>query len=223
MKRNRAVIFVLAGLMVTTLTSCASCGQTATADISTIELDKKGKVTEITIEDFPETEYDAEDFESYVDEQVQDYLSLNEDAEIEVAEDRVEDDTAYLTIEYDSADTYADFNGVSCYAGTIAEAKAAGYGFSMNFVVADEGGGDDGLSAEPEDAIQTMVTGSVATAVSDMSVFIVQTAADVKVPGTVKYFYSDSGSIYLSGSDTLTQKYADDNGGVGSLVYVIYE
>lgn len=215
MRRKIVVLFcaVLAGTLVLT-----GCSLFSKITVSTIELDKKGAVTETTIEDFPASQYDADDFASYVDDAVADYLTDEEDTSVSVEKDEVEEDVLTLVMDYDGVDTYAAFNNVECFLGTVNVARASGYDFSVDFISAEDAGDDSSAGAEP-----VTVSGSTVTADEDLSVFIVRTTANVKVPGKVKYFYTEYGTATLESKDTVAVTADDDTPDTGGLVYVLYE
>ena len=110
---------------------------------STVELKKNGRIVEYTVEDFSESYYDSGELQSYIDSAVEEWTGANEGS-VRVKRSEVEDGTAYLTIQYDSAETFSDFNGIECFSGSIVQAQAEGYDFDMDFV--QVGGEED----EPE-------------------------------------------------------------------------
>jgi len=187
MKKKAAVLL---GLL-------ASCGSTSVTE-NTVELKKNGKVIEYTVEDFSASYYDADELTEFVDAQVASYLE-DSDATVKVTKNEVEEQTAWVTIEYDSTDTYADFTGTACFSGSVVQAQAAGYDFDVNFVSADDEPGE-----EEESSVLTGLIGG--------------TAVDVIVPGTVRYVSADTAAI--TGKSTVTTT-ADSNSDV--LVYVVYE
>lgn len=143
--------FCAAAALLPMLSACGSAGITA----NTLELKKDGSIIEYTVEDFSASYYDADELKSFVDAEVDAYLAEN-DGTIRVSRNEVEDQTAYLTVRYDSAQTYTDFNGTECFVGSIVQAQAAGYDFDLDFIAAgaeetdsDSSGGDD---AAEEDA-----------------------------------------------------------------------
>ncbi|MCD7981691.1 MAG: hypothetical protein LUF32_05190 [Clostridiales bacterium] len=148
MKTKMAALFAAAAL-IPLLSACGS------ADITenTLELKKDGSIVEYTVEDFSASYYDADELESFVDTEVEAYLAEN-DGSIRVSRNEVEDQTAYLTIKYDSAETYADFNGIECFVGSIVQAQAAGYDFDLDFIDAsaeeDSDGSDEDADAEED-------------------------------------------------------------------------
>ena len=147
MKIKMAAFFAAAVLM-PLLSACGSSDITE----STVELKKDGSIIEYTVEDFSASYYDADELKSFVDAEVDAYLAVN-DGTIRVSRNEVEDQTAYLTIRYDSAQTYADFNGIDCFVGSIVQAQSAGYDFDLDFIDANAEENSDG-SDEDADAVE---------------------------------------------------------------------
>ncbi len=147
MKRKAAFLPLLA----VPLCVLTSCGGTAVTE-NTVELKKGGKVVEYIVEDFEASYYDADEMKSFIDSQVEAYLEEH-DGTIKVSKDKVEDGVAYVTITYESADTYADFTGTVLYAGSVLQAQTAGYDFDTDFISADDAEAaeeKEDSSAEPE-------------------------------------------------------------------------
>ncbi|MCD8148419.1 MAG: hypothetical protein LUE92_02420 [Clostridiales bacterium] len=148
MKIKAAVLPLLA----VSLCVLTSCGSTAVTE-NTIELKKGGKVVEYIVEDFEASYYDADEMKSFIDTQVEAYLE-DSDGSIKVSKNKVEDEVAYVTITYDSADTYADFTGTVLYAGDVLQAQTAGYAFDTDFISADDADAavqDEDSSADAEE------------------------------------------------------------------------
>ncbi|MCC8029902.1 MAG: hypothetical protein LIO75_08955, partial [Lachnospiraceae bacterium] len=177
-----------------------------------------------TIEDFSASYYDANELETFVDAAVESYLGEN-DGEIEVSRNDVEEETAWLTLKYDSADTYADFNGIECFSGSIVQAQSAGYDFDQEFLDVNAEDTDDdeegSLSAE-ETVIRAVVPGSVVIEDDDLQVLIVQTGANIIVPGEIRYISADS-SAEVQGTNTVAVQADEDGGSTDELLYVLYK
>ncbi|MCD8153057.1 MAG: hypothetical protein LUD71_08375 [Clostridiales bacterium] len=154
-----------------------------------------------------------------MDAQVASYLE-DSDATVEVKKNEVEEQTAWVTIEYDSTDTYADFTGTACFSGSVVQAQAAGYDFDVNFVSADEKTEEADESSVIEGAVSeaSYLSGSEVLEQDDLKVLIVGAAVDVIVPGTVRYVSADTASI--GGKNTVTTTAESDS---DVLIYVLYE
>ena len=99
---------------------------------STVELKKNGRIVEYTVEDFSESYYDSGELQSYIDSAVEEWTGANEGS-VRVKRSEVEDGTAYLTIQYDSAETFSILTGLSVFSGSIVQAQAEGYDFDNGF------------------------------------------------------------------------------------------
>lgn len=124
-------VAVMAGLL-------AGCGTDYYTADSTVFVSKKGRVVSTDVEQFDTSTYKVNDLQEYVDQSIDTYNDKN-DGSVKLKKLTVEDGKASLTIKYDSAEEYTGFNGIELFAGTIAEALAAGYDFKVNFAAIDDG------------------------------------------------------------------------------------
>lgn len=124
-------VAVMAGLL-------AGCGTDYYTADSTVFVSKKGSVVSTDVEQFDTSTYKEDDLQEYVDQSIDTYNDKNDGA-VKLKKLTVEDGKASLTIKYDSTEEYTDFNGIELFAGTIAEALAAGYDFKVDFAAIDDG------------------------------------------------------------------------------------
>ncbi len=123
-----AVVFAM-GLCLT------GCGKSE-AEVSSVTIDKSGKITGVILEDFDKDYYSVDELEAMIEDEIKSYnaeydsprISLEETAKIE------EGSFAKVAIDYESSDDYAYFNQITFFYGTIEEARAAGYGVSNSLV-----------------------------------------------------------------------------------------
>ncbi len=202
MKRKVVAIFCTVGLLSALLSACGS----GAAEESRLELTKKGKIVEYTAEDFSGPNYDADEFKNFVKDSIAEYKETGS-GKIKVSHESFENDTAYLTLTYDAPETYTAFNGLACFSGTLQEARAAGYDFSVDFLEADT---------------RRVVSATEFSSDESLRVFIVETDVDVQIPGAVRYYYTSYGSAVNLGEDTVQLAVPDDLVGVRNIVYVIY-
>ena len=138
---------------------------------------------------------------------------------VRVKRSEVEDGTAYLTIQYDSAETFSDFNGIECFSGSIVQAQAEGYDFDMDFVqVGGEEDEPEGSSLEA--AIQPVVPGETVTGDDELKVLIIRSHVDVRVPGEIAYV---SDHVNVEGGDTVRADEDDGSAEHDVLLYVLYK
>ncbi|MCD7922419.1 MAG: hypothetical protein LUG27_08325 [Clostridiales bacterium] len=205
-----------------TLTLLSACGSSTVTE-NTVELKKDGSIVEYTVEEFSASYYDADELASFVDAEIESYLEEN-DGEIKVSRNEVEDENAYLTLKYDSADTYADFNGTECFAGSIVQAQTVGYDFDQEFldVNADGDESDDGSVSVEEIVIQAVVPGSVLIEDDDLQVLIVRSSVNIVVPGKIQYVSADI-DVEIQGTDTVVIQTAADDSSSEELIYILYK
>lgn len=136
MKKFAGVMFAILFCM-GIMTGCG--GQSYEADVSTVFVEKDGKVVSTDVEAFDENTYDKEGLTAYVNEAVSAYNSDNGEDAVVMKELKVEEGSAVLILEYASASDYARFNGIELYTGSVAEALSAGYSFDVEFASVADG------------------------------------------------------------------------------------
>jgi len=201
----------------------SACGSTDVTE-NTVELKKDGSIVEYTVEEFSASYYDADELETFVNAEVESYLSEH-DGTIKVSRNEVEDETAYLTLKYDSTDTYADFNGTECFSGSIVQAQTAGYDFEQDFLDVNSEDGDEsdeGSVSVEETVIQAVIPGSVVVEDDDLKVLIIQCSTNVVVPGKIQYVSADS-NVDVQGTDTVVVQADADGGTSEEPVYILYK
>lgn len=129
MKKWIAVICAMSFVLM--LTGCGSSFQPA---VSSLYIQKDGKISEAIVESFEKDYYSLAEFQTMIGTEIERY-NINYGEE-RISIDRLEvdsDDTLYLIIDYKDADTYEHYNEVYCFFGTIEEALDEGLPFSMVF------------------------------------------------------------------------------------------
>ena len=171
----------------TGLVLCLALSACGSLDVSTstVKLEKNGKITECSIESFDESRYDAEELKQFVADSVSEYLAAHADAGVKAKDPVVEEGQASLWMNYDSVDTFAEFKKVSCFAGTISEARAAGYSFDGIFT--DAAAQDQESADSSVDEIAAVVPGQTFLKDESLKVFILDDDVDVIVPGEIAY------------------------------------
>ncbi len=222
---RKIITFLCAVLMLSVFLT--SCGRSSKKE-SSVELTRGGKIIEYTVDDFSASNYDADELKTFVDDEISAYKEENK-GRIKVKKERVRKNTAYLTIRYNKTETYAAFNDVECFSGTILEAMEAGYDFSMNFIMAmddyedDMDESDDELTGASNISGQITVSGSTVLTDETMKVLIVETDVNVTIPGEVQYYYSSRGQARLKSKDTVAIYIDGELAGEKNLVYVLYD
>ena len=132
----------------------------------------------------------------------------------------VEYGTSYLTIQYDSAETFSGFNGIECFAGSIVQAQSAGYDFDMDFVEID-GGEDDQEDSSVEAEIQPLVPGETVIEDDDLKVLIIRDHVNIRVPGKIAYISAEH--LQVEGGNTVIADEDDGSADHDVLLYVLYK
>lgn len=115
------------------------CGSGVSADESTIFVKKDGTVVSVDVEKFDTDAYDEQGLKSYVEQTVSDYNGENGKNQVKLKSLSVKDGQAKLTLQYATAADYRKLNGIDFFAGTLAEALAAGYTFDADFASVKDG------------------------------------------------------------------------------------
>ncbi len=193
--RKFAAALCMTLLLPILLTSCGSAASDI-KDSSRVELTKNGKIIEYTVEDFSASNYDIDELKDFVESEIKSYKSENK-GRINIRKEKVKNGIAYLTVRYNKVATYAAFNDVECFAGTVEEAKEAGYDFTVETDLEEE-----------EDTLY---------------IFIVETDANITVPGNVLESYCTDGETELLSNNTVAVDVQEEELGSRNVVYVIYE
>ena len=116
-------ILVLMPFLLLLLTGCGS----ATRE-TTLSLSKKGVLTQTIVEEWDQDYYNQSELEKEME------TAVEANAKVTMKSFRIKNKTATATLVYESAEAYADFNGVTCFWGTAAEAVAAGYSLAGEYL-----------------------------------------------------------------------------------------
>lgn len=161
------VLMLCAGVM-------AGCGKDKTPDESTLYVHKNGKVTAVEVEAFDENTYDFAELQQYVEDTIAEYDASHDKHSVKLKSLKMQGENAVLTIEYKTAEDYEEFNDIKLFSGSVAEALAAGYSFSQDFVKVD------GDTVTPVDSSEIVN-------LDGYRIVIVRSNTNVKVKGTVQY------------------------------------
>lgn len=193
MKNRKAFVAVFFMLMLMT-----GCSQAFDAETNTVYVKKDGTVMQAIIEEFNESNYDQNELEEIIK---QDVTSYNNGTEaIKVEKYKVKDNIAKLITSYAKASDYAIFNDVEFFAGTISEAKTEGYEFDDMFMSVDE---------------NNTVGSETIKSLSQYKVVIFEENIRIMTDSKILYMSSNTKLI-----DAKTAVLNDDAEGLG---YIIYE
>ena len=187
-----------------------ACGAKLDVQENTIALQRKGKILEAAVESFDQSYYDQEELNTYVQNAVDDYTAEHGKKSVSVTDSKVEEKKAYLTLQYENAETFSDFTGIECFNGSIVEAQSAGYDFDLDFYPVTDGKADT-----------KTVKGSTLLDDDDLKVLIVKENSDLIVPGKIAYVSTEGTEVASEKQVNVTQKEQDTDEAV--LVYVLYK
>lgn len=171
-------------------TMLAGCGTSLEADDDLVYVDKKGAVTSIDVESLDENFYDADELQSFVDEEVADYNDENGKDSVKVESLTVEDGTAKLQMKYKTTEDYTTFNGIELYQGTVVASLADGYSYNGTFAKVEDG------------EVTGTATKEEIYAEDDLKVVIIKANTDVEVAGKICYVSTEN--VKLTGNNTVS-------------------
>lgn len=219
------------------------------SEVSTLTLKDNGRVIYEEIEAFDDPSYDTGEIKGYVKEQIKAYNQKETTTgEVKLLKCKVKkDNTVYLSVQYDSFDTYLDFTGFEGFMGTIKDAIAAGYSLESGYIAIEEpketDEADESTSESSGDSKETDANKSDATDSSmnangddlktvavdveevlkdqDKNVLVLRENTIVCVGQKVLYL-SDDGSRFIN-KNTVNADSKTNNPDISNLHYIIYE
>lgn len=129
-----------AGQLLAVLTAASvllsGCEKLKDVTTTSVYVSKNGVVTEAIVEDYSkDDDYTEDELKTFVEDDIKKFTEERGDTDsvklekCQVAKDKVE-----IRMEYGDYQSYADYHGAEFFAGTLDEAKEAGYDFSASFV-----------------------------------------------------------------------------------------
>ena len=176
---RKMLVMTFAGAMA--LLTMTGCGESK-AQITSVSIDKEGKVTHEIYEKFDQDYYDIQGLSDMAASEISEY-NVEYDAPkvaLEKAEFIEDDKVARLSMSYESASDYSHFNQVSLFYGTVQEAIDRGYEVSKGLV-----------NAEGDKIDQDVIDGSL-----EKHIIITSEKIDVITPFNIEYM---SNGVSLNG------------------------
>lgn len=198
---------ILAVLMLGSM--LAGCGS-VDSESSLVYVGKKGNVQTVDVEAFDKSYYSETDFETFAQEAIDTYNMSHEVDAIELTEFTVEEDVAKLKMEYKTVADYSNFNEITLYQGTIAEAVSEGYLFDVDFSKVENG------------EVTGTATRADILAEEGLSVLVIKANTNVQIDGTI--YYVSSANVTVTAKDTVSI-YDEENTSLATDVctYIIYK
>lgn len=205
MKRMRCAILAVVVL----LAMFAGCGA-VDSESNMVFVDKNGQVVTIDVEEFDKSYYSEDGFKTFAQEAIDEYNRSHEVDAITLTEFTVTEGVAKLKMEYKSVKDYSDFNEITMYQGSIADAVNEGYLFDVDFSKVEKG----------------EVTGKASKAdifaEEGLKVVLIKANTDVQVDGTICYVSSQN--VTVAAKD-MVSIYDEENTSLSTDVctYIIYK
>lgn len=200
--------FIGIGLFIILCTGLLSgCSQQTDVETSTVFIEKKGSVVSVDVEKFDKDYYEAEELETYIEKQVDEYDG--EDGSVEKSSFDVKDGVAKLKMRYGSYEDYEKFNGIEFYIGSVVTAQAEGYDFDTEFYSVSE----DFKEKKTVDSSEVMAD-------DDNKVAVIKANVDVQVPGKILFVSAQDTKVTAEDTVSITGKGANEE---AALTYIIYQ
>ncbi len=99
---------------------------------TTLEIKKDGTLEQSIIETFEKDYYDATELQEMIESEISDFNLTDGSEKIQLKEVELKEDAAYPVLTYGDAASYAEFNDVTFFYGTIAQAYEEGFDLTIN-------------------------------------------------------------------------------------------
>ena len=121
-----------------TILGLTACGK-ETVGVSTVSVDKTGKVSSVLYENFDKDYYSLDELKAMADEEISGYNSEYDEPRITLSDLQIfeEESVVKLSMDFESASDYSYYNQVDMFYGTVEEARTAGYNINLNLVDAN--------------------------------------------------------------------------------------
>lgn len=139
------------------------CG--ASAGHSSLSLSKKGVLTQTIVEEWDQQQYEKKELQEQIETEIQSFGQ-----NIELNSIKTKDASVTVKMTYQNLESYAQYNQVTMFRGTVAQCQAAGYLLQGEFQDAD---------GQPVDRTQVLNMGDACT------VLVFQEPVSVKIPGKI--------------------------------------
>lgn len=183
----KRMLYAIPGLLLFAML-LAGCGEAVPdADESVVYVNKKGVVTYLDVEPFDQGVYEEEGLRGFLEEEIKAYTDEHGKNTVKLEDLTVEDGIAKLRLTCQSAQDFAQYNGIEMYQGRIVDALAAGYVFDGTFAKVENG------TVTGEATKQEIYTEN------EMNVVIIRANMDVRVEGEICYVSCQN--VSLTGPD----------------------
>ena len=158
---------IMKALLPILILSIALKGCGASADSSSLVLNKKGVITQTIVEEWDQEQYDKKELQDQIENQITEYGQ-----KIELNSIKTKDGKITVKMTYQDLASYVDYNQVTLFHGTVSQCQASGYLLEGDFKDA---------KGEPVDRTQVLNIGDKCV------VLVFQEPLSVKIPGKILY------------------------------------
>lgn len=157
--------------VIITALSMTGCSSSFEPSVTSMYVQKNGKITYAVVESFEKDYYSLEEFQAMTEREAEAFNSTYSEPALSIEKLEAENGTLYLLMEFADADAYSRYSEEYCFAGTVREALDDGKAFDMTF-------------RDPE---YTEYTTADVTGKKDDQVLIVQNEGIIEFQKEIKY------------------------------------
>ena len=158
-------------LALTMALSMTGCSSSFEPSVTSMYVQKNGKITYAVVESFEKEYYSQDEFRTMIDREVEACNSQYSEPAIAIEKLEVEGETLYLLMEFANAEAYEGYSEEYCFIGSVSDALDEGRAFNMTF----------------KDADYKEYTTAEVTAKKENQVLVLQKEGVVELEGTIKY------------------------------------
>ena len=204
-------------LILTVTCMLAGCGGEKTPEVSSLSIDKEGKVSHQIVGQFEQEYYEKDGLMSLAQERVAEYCADNGEGSVVLGEVDEQDGKVLIHFDYASGADYSAFNGRELFLGTLEEAQGQGYNLDHVAFTSPKGQPMEISDIEEPEKMQVMIIGMKPTEELLVNTF-----------GKVLYVNQSAHTdldVFFAGKSGVNISYptAESGAGGSELSYIIFE
>lgn len=137
----------------------AGCGKNKTPDVSSLSIDKEGKVSHQIVGQFEQSYYEKDGLVSLAQARVAEYCADNGEGSVVLGEVDEQDGKVLLHFDYASGEDYSAFNNRTLFIGSLDEAEGQGYNLGYVAFISPKGQPMEISDLENPEKKQIMIIG----------------------------------------------------------------
>ena len=204
-------------LILTVTCMLAGCGGEKTPEVSSLSIDKEGKVSHQIVGQFEQEYYEKDGLMSLAQERVAEYCADNGEGSVVLGEVDEQDGKVLIHFDYASGADYSAFNGRELFLGTLEEAQGQGYNLDHVAFTSPKGQPMEISDIEEPEKMQVMIIGMKPT-----EELLVNTFGKVLYVNQSSYTDLDVSFAGKSGVN-ISYPTAELGAGGSELSYIIFE